>query len=151
MIVRRDSIDRSYCGGWNAFLAIIPNQTLCTDGEIVRVGFLDPDATSQFIDELCQNGLICLVDGKCVDIAVMDQQRGAMNPCGWLEFANIPFGKGGGRVSACWLYEGPRLGAGLHMRGEKFDLHTPAGWKFEGSLSQNFVFVPLDPDTQARH
>jgi len=63
-------------------------------------------------------------------------------PCDWLEFAHIPFGKSGGKVAACWLFEGPRLAAGIHLPEKSIDLATPDGWTFEGSISERFSFVP---------
>lgn len=143
VIVRRDAITRSFAGGWRAFYLAVPNNTFCADDEVVRVGFLAPEAVGQFLDALQAGGLTWMVDGKCADIAVVDQQRGPMAPCDWLEFAKLPFGKDGGRVSACWLFDEPRVGAGIHMRGARLDLQTPPGWVFEGSMSQKFTFIPL--------
>jgi hypothetical protein len=44
VVVRRDAIDRSYEGGWVAFVSSVPNATLCTDDQLARVGFMDPKA-----------------------------------------------------------------------------------------------------------
>jgi hypothetical protein len=38
VIVRRDAIDKDFDGGWSGFEALVPNSTLCTDGELARVG-----------------------------------------------------------------------------------------------------------------
>ncbi len=62
-------------------------------------------------------------------------------PCNWIEFARIPFGKTAGTVAACWLFEGPRVAAGVHLPGKSIDLGTPNGWIFEGSISERFSFV----------
>jgi len=141
VIVRLDAIDRSFAGGRAAIDKLIPNGTYCSDGELMRVGFMSPAETGAFIRQLEAGGLRCTVDGQFGDIAVVDQQRGPTMPCDWLEFAHL--GMGGGKVGACWLFEGPRMGAGVHMKGESIRLATPAGWEFEGSLSQSFKFVPL--------
>ncbi len=129
VIVRRDSIDRSFDGGWRAFVSCVPNATLCTDNQLARVGFMDPKAVGKFVEGLQAAGLVFLESGKCTDIAVVDQERGPTIPCEWLEFAHIPFGKSGGRVAACWLFEGPRLAAGVHIPGRSTDhpgrLDTP--------------------------
>jgi hypothetical protein len=37
VIVRRDAIDQDFDGDWPAFAALVPNSTLCTDGELARV------------------------------------------------------------------------------------------------------------------
>lgn len=139
VVIRRDSIDRRFRGGWDAFIAFVPNATLCYDGELARVGFMAPQDVEHFIDHLVRHGLTFLQGDKAIDIAVVDQQRGPTTPCEWIEFTQLPFGDG--RVSTCWLFEGRRFGAGIHMRGTPI-LVTPPGWEFEGSLSQRFTFVP---------
>jgi hypothetical protein len=141
VVVRRDSIDRSFVGGWDAFAACVPNATLCTDSQLARVGFMDPKAVGNFVEGLQAAGLVFLQSGKCTDIVVVDQQRGPTMPCEWLEFAHIPFGKSGGKVAACWLFEGPRLAVGIHLPAS-IELATPNGWTFDGSISERFSFVP---------
>ena len=57
VIVRRDSVDRSLRGGWAAFVSGVPNATLCSDGQLARVGFMDPDAAGRFVTHLQSGGL----------------------------------------------------------------------------------------------
>src|SRR6266446_2173444 len=102
---------------------------------------MDPGAVGKFVESLQAAGLVFVPSGKCTDLVVVDQQRGATMPCDWLEFAHIPFGKTGGKVAACWLFEGPRLAAGIHLPEKSIDLATPDGWTFEGSISERFSFV----------
>ena len=142
VIVRRDAIDNVYTSGWTDFLDDVPNATLCTDGELARVGFMAPDDVERFIDLLCRRGLAFLANGKCQDIAIVDQQRGPTMPCDWLEFTHFPYGDHNGRVSACWLYEDQRIAHGVHFKGTGIELVTPPGWDFESSLSAKFNFVP---------
>ena len=141
VIVRRDAIDAKYPGGWEAFVEDTPNATLCYDDEIARVGFMAPSDIGTFVNHLERHGLRSLEDGKAVDLAVADQQQGLATECDWLEFGRIELGDSG-KVSACWLFEGPRMGYGLHMPGTSMQIATPPGWQFEGSLSQKFGFVP---------
>jgi hypothetical protein len=142
VITRRDAIDAKYPGGWAAFVQAAPNSTLCYDSELARIGFMHPQDVERFIVRLTEGGLIFLVDNKAQDLAVADQQRGLMTECDWLEFAKLPFGKTGGKVSACWFFDGPRVASGVHFRGKSIDLATPPGWEFEESLSHRFGFVP---------
>jgi len=142
VVVRRDSIDRLFSGGWDSFLETVPNQSFCTDDELTRVGFLGPDEVGAYIEELHAGGLQYFVDGKAQDICVVDQQRGPMVECDWLEFAHLPMGDG--KVGATWLFEGPKIAAGIHMKGGSMNLATPADWTFKGSLSETFHFLPLD-------
>ena len=41
------------------------------------------------------------------------------------------------------------MAAGLHLPGLEFDLATPSGWTYEGSLSDRFALV-RDEDVQER-
>jgi len=141
VIVRRDAIEQKYAGGWDAFVDAVPNATLCTDDEIARVGFMAPSGVDTFIDRLERHGLVFLDNGRAIDLTVVDQQRGLTTDCDWLEFAKLPY-KGEERVSTCWFFDDPRTGDGIHMHELSIEMATPAGWKFEGSLSQNFTFVP---------
>jgi hypothetical protein len=149
VVVRRGSIDRSFDGGWASFISCVPNATLCTDGQLARIGFMDPKDVERFVAHLQRGGLQFLSQGKCVDIAVVDQQRGSTMSCDWLELARTPFGKEGGRVAICWLFDGPRVAAGLHLPESSLDLAIPEGWTYEGSLSERFQFVPAE-DLQSR-
>ena len=63
VVVRASALDR-YPGGWSAFKAAVPNQTLCADGELIRVGFMHPADVQAYVSELEQLGLRYLVDGS---------------------------------------------------------------------------------------
>ena len=143
VIVRRSAIDSEYAGGWPGFLSEVPNPTLCYDDDIVRIGFMEPSEVEAFVRHLERNGLRFLDEDTAIDIVVVDQQTGLTTGCDWLEFGKLNFGKEG-KVSACWLYEGPRMGHGLHMRGTSMKLATPVGWEYEGSMSKKFWFIPGD-------
>lgn len=142
VIVRRDAIERKYVGGWDSFERAVPNATLCTDEDLACVSFMHPHDVGAFIEILTRNGLRFIEDGKAIDIAVADQQRGFTSGCDWLEFGKLSFGNSS-KVSACWLIEeeGPH-GYGLRVSNTSMKLATPEGWQFEGSLSQQFGFVP---------
>jgi hypothetical protein len=42
VFVRVDAIRERYSGGWEAFREAVPNQTLCCDDELARIGFMNP-------------------------------------------------------------------------------------------------------------
>ena len=44
VIIRKHAIDKYYRGGWADFIKIVPNPSMCNDEELVRVGFLRPEA-----------------------------------------------------------------------------------------------------------
>ena len=141
VIVRRDAIRGKYPGGWQRFVATVPNGTLCYDDDLARVGFMSPPETESYIKRLTRQGLTFLSQGQAVDIAVADQQRGLNTPCDWLEFAHLSMGTDG-QVAGCWLFEGPRFGFGTHLPGKSFSLATPPAWDYENSLSKEFTFIP---------
>jgi len=146
VIVRKTSINQNFSGGWNAFVESVPNATLCADADIARVGFMAPNDVETYINRLERGGLTFLTDGKAVDIAVVDQQRGLTIICKWLEFARVPFDRDGNKVSICWFFDGPRIAAGLHMNDTSMELSTPAGWTFENSFSRQFKFAATDEE-----
>jgi hypothetical protein len=143
VIVRRDSIDLRFPGGWRDFESSIPNATLCTDEQIARVGFMTPKDVEKFINYLEDQGLIFLAQEKPVDLAVVDQQRGLTIPCDWLEFGKLPFRDTDEKVSMCWFFEGQRIyGNNVHyFQDSSMELSTPLNWEFEGSLSQRTTFI----------
>ena len=140
VLIRIESIQNKMIGGEARYRLLIPNSTFCDDGQLARVGFLDPTAVGSFIDELQDSGLTFMENGKADDFVVCDQQCGPTTDCDWLEFGHLPIEDG--KVGAAWLYEGERRAAGLHMQGTRITLATPQGWEFKGSLSDEFQFVP---------
>ena len=57
VIVCRDAIDARMQGGWDGLFGLAPAATLCTDGEIVRVGFDEFEAMVEFLSVLQRRGL----------------------------------------------------------------------------------------------
>ena len=141
VIVRRDAISARFSGGWRQFLAIVPNSTLCSDEDLARVGFMSPPDIEAFVRRLENGGLTFVRDGQAVDIAVVDQIRGPTMPAEWLEFVRLSLGGTENKIAACWLFEGPRMGWGIHMPTKEITIATPDGWYYEDSLSANFKFV----------
>ena len=146
VIIRRKSLNNGYAGGWSAFVSSVPNATLCYDDDLARVGFLSPDEVKEYVDRLIEHGLKFVEEGRCIDLAVVDQQKGVTVPCRWLEFGRIPFDETGCQVGVCWLFEGERIGHGIHFNGRSMSLAVPKGWEFEGSLSDEFTFIPHNDD-----
>ena len=138
VVVRRDAINARYPGGWDGFLGIVPNATLCCDDHLAQVGFMAPADVEAFIHQLERGGLVFERDGRAVDLAVVDQLQGPMFSAEWLEFAHVPApGPPGKRLAACWRFEGPRRGYGIHMPSLQMEIALPAGWRYEGSLSDS--------------
>ena len=134
VIVRMDAIKEKYPGGWVTFRDKVPNRTLCADDELARIGFMTPDDVKDFVSALEHSGLIYGEDGKSKDLVVVDQLRGPLVPCDWIEFGHV--GKEE-HVAAC------RLTGSSHTV-----LMRPDGWSFEGSLSQTYGFVPIKAEEE---
>ncbi|MGA2404742.1 MAG: hypothetical protein ABSG91_24080 [Syntrophobacteraceae bacterium] len=141
VIVRRDAINKRFSGGWHRFESTVPNSTLCADDDIARVGFMSPADVEVFVRLLENGGLTFLHDRHAVDIAVVDQLRGPTSPADWLEFSIVELGGSGNKVAACWLFEGERMGRGIHFPTKGLALATPPGWRYENSLTAKFKFV----------
>lgn len=135
VIIRGDRLTEMYPGGWEAFRASRTSATLCADGELVRVGFMTPGDTLDYIVELEKYGLVYQgPDGHAQDVVVVDQQRGPATPCDWIEFFRIPHKELPNKsVAACQLKGGVAP-----------ELVIPPGWVFEESLSNNFDFTPTE-------
>jgi hypothetical protein len=52
VIIRRDSIDKYYPGGWSNFAMFGGSGFMCCDGEIVNIGFMNPHDTHMYIKVL---------------------------------------------------------------------------------------------------
>ena len=118
-------------GNWEAFVAIVPNKTLCFDEGLARVGFLSRDEVKRFVGGLEQRGLRYIVEGKASDLVVADQQYGLLIPCEWALFGRVDLnGDPRQRVGACMM-DG----------GDPDILITPDDWEYHGSLSASFCFV----------
>ncbi len=129
VIIRRQSIEQTYPGGWHGFVADVPNGTLCADEDLARVGFMSPQDVKVFVHRLESVGLTFQRDGEAVDLAVVDQRTGPTSPCRWLEFGFVLNGEQ--RIAVC---QAPGR-AGLTVM-------TPDGWCYEDSLSARHGFVP---------
>lgn len=137
VIIRRDSLDRQFNGGWDGFVGTVPNQTFCFDDHLARVGFMNPSDVEAFIAMLESQGLEFRNDaGEAIDLVVVDQLRGSTLAAPWLGFAKLEI-EGGG-VSACWLQG--EVDSGLAV---------PIGWKLDGSISAKTLFVSAE-DTEDR-
>lgn len=133
VIINANALLKKYPGGWDAFKLIVPNQTMCADNEIIRVGFMTPQDVESFIKQLVNVGLEFMRSGAAIDIAVADQTRGLTTQCNWLEFGHVNMGINGPRVAACRLV-GSKIA----------EVVTPPNWKYKGSLSASFGFAPSE-------
>lgn len=113
------------------FKSIVPNNTLCSDNELMRVGFMSPDDVQAFIAILEQYGLVYLENGNAKDIVVVDQNHDFAVPCDWAEFGSVVLD--GNRVAVCRI-----------KNSEENILYTPEGWTYKDSLSNQHGFIPTE-------
>ena len=57
VVIRADRLLDAWHQDWAAFADAVPNETLCADGEMVRVGFMMPEEAKRYIDTLRVHGL----------------------------------------------------------------------------------------------
>lgn len=131
VVIQAEAIDQNFPGGWEAFKEIVPNRTLCADGEVARIGFMTPVDVQTFTARLEENGLTFRTEGRAEHIVVIDQMRGPMITCDWIEFGRVDWKGDGTPVAACRL-------VGTKVR----EIVTPPGWVYEDSLSASFGFKP---------
>jgi hypothetical protein len=131
VVIRADALLAAYNGDWDAFKRTIPNETMCADGELVRVGFMSPEDVEAYVAQLSDAGLTYLEDGVAKDLVVVDQMRGPLVKCEWIEFGHVN------------LDNDPLMCvAACRLKGSTdFVLFRPEGWTFADSLSKSFGFV----------
>jgi len=116
-------LERKYPGGAAQYERDCPNGTYCADENLARVGFMVPGDVGAFVERLSRSGLVFQLDGRSVDIVVVDQLHGPTTLCDWLESGRHPDG-----YSAAWL-AGIEAGALAH----------PPGWTPAQSAAMKFV------------
>ena len=133
-IIRVQAIHDRYAGGWTAFDDVVPNNTLCSDDEVARVGFMTPQDCEAFLGQLERHGLTFLRDGLSQDIAVAVQDSGLTTPCDWLEVGRIAL-KPGQTVTTA------------RLKGTTIEnVFCPANWTYEKSLSRQYAVAPVAND-----
>ena len=81
VVIKTAVIVERYPKSWGGFREDVPNQTLCAHGELLRIGFLTPGDTREYIEQLGQYGIQYIVKGQAKDLVVVDQRGGMGAPC----------------------------------------------------------------------
>lgn len=131
VIILRAAIASVYPGGWQHFAEDCPNETLCADAHLARIGFMHPQAVQEFVERLEDFGFEYLVDGEAHDLVVVDQLTGPTTTCRWIEVGRVESGDS-------------EVRAARRTGDQDRTLITPIGWKFEESLSAAPGFVATD-------
>ena len=139
VIIRASSVKQYFKGGEEAFHKTIPNKTGCCDGELYRVGFMNPFEVKNYIEILKKNGLQFekhkgltfkrFMNRSRNDVVVVDQHQGPTKECDWIEFGQFPVGDHDTMTSVCWLFEGTRFGLGPQISEVQLsNLAVPDSW-----------------------
>lgn len=129
LVIRSDALLAAF-DDWQAFKQTVPNATLCADGELVRIGFMTPEDARHRVQALESRGLRYIEGGQAKDMVVVDQLRGPLVMCDWIEFGRIALDDAGKQqVAACRL-------AGSRSN----TLMKPDGWTYQDSLSRSYGF-----------
>lgn len=128
VVVRRDRIDEVFPGGWDSFVATCPNQTLCADSFVARVGFMNSDDAARFSVGLELRGLTCPPAPE-PDLVVVDQEHGFFTHCDWLELGSVEIGPN------------QRIRVGRFAGDLTKRVALPGQWEYERSLSKASGFI----------
>ncbi len=112
VVVANSAIKRRYRGGFEGFVRDCPGASFCSDGVLSRVGFLARRDADYFASMLTSAGLSGLERGAFVDLAIVDQNRGPLAPCLWIEFGHERDG-----TPVVW-----------HAASRRGVAHVPQGW-----------------------
>lgn len=131
VVVHGAAMEAKYSGGWDAFKAASPNDTLCADGELIRVGFLQRAEAEAFVEHLKQAGLVFLERGRAKDIALVDHFKGLVAPCDWLQIGHLNLDNDPTR----------RVMAARLQGSESNEIAMPDGWDYAHSLTHRLALV----------
>ena len=140
VIINQSVIEDRYPGGIQGFKRDAPNNTYCADDHLVRIGFMTPVDVGDFCKHLEDYGFVYHVDGVSQDFIVVDQQTGPMVSCEWLFFGNAFLEDE--KIRKIVFAAVPEEINGPFVGPQEFA--EPKGWKWEGSLSQTFAYVPTE-------
>lgn len=127
ILVPNATLELKYEGGVDRYRRDAPNDSFCSDGLLTRVGFMTPAEVTEFVNALQARGLQFYLDGRFVDIAIVDQHHGSTSECEWLALARHPSGLAYGYLPG----SDPSL-----------LIAVPPNWSSHASLGADPGFVP---------
>jgi len=126
VVACKSAVDDCYPGGTARFQREAPADTFCSDGILLRAGFGDLAAAQSFVKHLRAHGLRAEAGGHAADCVIVDERRGPLSACLWIEFARNRFG-----VPLCW-----------HTAGRRGQPCTPPGWRDAVAAPRNGTASP---------
>lgn len=122
VLIRIEAVRSSFVGGPRRFLDLVPNQTLCGDGMLCRVGFMVLEDAMFFANQLFGEGLAAATDEtiESPDIALAVQTGKMVYPCTWIQLDQFEIGS---PEKVVW---------GASIKGaEDLPLAFPDGWTYD--------------------
>jgi hypothetical protein len=89
VVIRKSTIEARFPGGLKHYSAACPNDSLCIDDNIVRVGFMAFNDANIFIHWLQSIGFVVSGEVGISEVAIIRQDKGHLVPCNWLELGRI--------------------------------------------------------------
>jgi len=131
VVIKGDVLLEKWPGGWEAFEANVPNKTLCTDGSLVRVGFMVYQDAIEYCQTLRENNLTVVTNKKSGDYVLVGQLEGPVFQTEWLIFEQMEKADDSTKkIAIC-----------RHVGDTKSGLSAPIGWKYDGSFSDKPNFA----------
>ena len=134
VVIRCESVVSKYAGGIDAFLRSLPNDSLCSDGELASLSFMVPSDVREYVVHLERSGLVFKQNEVAVDLVVVDQNKGMTSSCDWAAFGTAFWRDDPKCVIAVCSYHPTRVS----------QVVVPAGWEFTTSLTATSRFVDAD-------
>ena len=135
VVILCQSIIKKVSGGVAEFISLIPNRTLCSDGELACVSFMTPIDTRNFVEALNRVGLRYRgSDGAAIDIVVVDQQSGPVVSCEGVDFGHTDWNNDPSQVVAVCCAR----------RTKNTGIVAPEGWSYGRSLTANSKYISGD-------
>jgi hypothetical protein len=89
IIIRNSTIEAEFPGALDGYRKACPNTSLCTDGELCRVGFMTEPEISDYLRFLSENGIpVCDKNGRA-QIAYVDHDGKILWECDWIQIVEI--------------------------------------------------------------
>jgi len=131
VVIKAEEITSKWPGGWLKFKESVPNQTLCADGNLVRLGFMNYEDALKYCLLLEAGGIQEASEEQEGGYVHISQLQGPKTQPAWMEF---------GHSSSST--ESDRRVAMCRLKGDRdATVVMPEGWQYEGSMSDEPNFV----------
>ena len=139
VIIKVESILSIFNNNIDKFESMIPNNTVCSDNELYRIGFMATSDAFNFVKNLENVGFVHLENNLSQDIVLICQKNGFYSECEWAECYNYKM-KTDKFVVGCRIKEG-----------KEDRLFLPESWTYESSLYCQGDFIESEDKISETH